>query len=122
GVTFEAAAFSAAVFSSPRSAVCVLPAGDIPGAVSHDGLCDFNVDDCCCSFCFVCVDGGGGGGGRDDTSIGGVAVTVVRAGSGTGAARASAVSFFVSNYEWWWSETLSFNVCLRVHTLDAKQP
>ncbi|KAF8307251.1 hypothetical protein TcBrA4_0020490 [Trypanosoma cruzi] len=32
------------------------------------------------------------------------------------------VYVFVSNYEWRESETLSFNVCLRVHTLDTKQP
>ncbi|KAF8277307.1 hypothetical protein TcBrA4_0109730 [Trypanosoma cruzi] len=33
-----------------------------------------------------------------------------------------AVYVFVSNYEWRESEALSFNVCLRVHTLDTKQP
>ncbi|KAF8290398.1 hypothetical protein TcBrA4_0121320 [Trypanosoma cruzi] len=32
------------------------------------------------------------------------------------------VYVFVSNYEWRESEALSFNVCLRVHTLDTKQP
>ncbi|KAF8307898.1 hypothetical protein TcBrA4_0000230 [Trypanosoma cruzi] len=32
------------------------------------------------------------------------------------------VYVFVSNYEWRESETLSFNVCLRVHTLDTKLP
>ncbi|KAF5214542.1 hypothetical protein ECC02_012849 [Trypanosoma cruzi] len=32
------------------------------------------------------------------------------------------VQIFVSNYEWWESEALSVNICLRVHTLDTKQP